>query len=175
MNHRPASLSSLLVLTACLSGGVDPPTDSAREVWPNGTFHLMGTVTYDRNDFSPRNQASETHWFDLSVNPGPVLSAESTAGYCRRPVENAQGMPITAVSRAYRGPITWYCGEVTLTVRAFGSTLRGEMSVPFEQRVRRRGACLQYNEEGRCLRYDMIIESRRRRASAPLRIGGRGR
>ncbi len=68
---------------------------------------------------------SETYEADLFLGPGGHMHLESTAGICREPD------PVEVQVQLARGVRTFTCGNVSYVLRTAGSTLRGEITVPY--------------------------------------------
>ena len=155
----------VLAATGCASGGGSPEATLGPLDWPEGHFSLIGIVRF----YHPSGPSqSETYEADLVVGPGGHMRLESTAGTCREPD------PMEVQEQLARGVRTITCGNASYVLRPAGSTLRGEITVPYVQNVQERGRCLRRGEHGICLEYNVIFQERQATARVPLRVQRRG-
>ncbi len=154
-----------LAATGCASGGGSPEATPGPLDWPEGQFVLIGTVQYTQ---SSERTVSEMYEAGLFVGPGGHMHLESTVGICREPD------PIEVQVQLARGVRTFTCGNVSYVLRTAGSTLRGEITVPYVRTVQQRGRCIRQAENGSCLEYTVTYQEHQATARAHLRVQRRG-
>ena len=101
---------------------------------------------------------------------GSSLTSQNRSGVCRdltrQEVERDE-----ALRRK-----TFRCGDFTYVLEPAGSTIRGELTVAVDERIRQRGTCLRYRGTGpaQCTVYRWDVNSRRTQKRAQLTVSTMG-
>ncbi len=155
MKGSASLLFMVVAASACASTGGAPASPPGPVSWPIGEYALEATVEYQYDAVNRSNTAREDYFLDLAIGPGGSLALLNPPGVCRDPTR-----PEVERDEALRRR-TFRCGDFTYVVEPAGSTIRGELTALVNERIRRRGTCIEYSFLGGCMAYQWYLNSGR--------------
>ena len=164
MKGSSSLLLLLVAVPACSSTGGAPASPPGPVSWPIGEYALEATVEYQDDGLNRPNTAREDYFVDLAIGPGGSLALLNPPGVCRDATRPELERDEALRRRTFR------CGDLTYVVEPAGSTIRGELTAIVNERIRRRGTCIEYSFLGGCMEYQWYLNSRRTQKRARFRV-----
>ena len=157
-------LLMVVAASACSSTGGAPASPPGPVSWPIGEHALEATVEYRDDGLNRSNTVHEDYSVDLAIGPGGSLVLLNPPGVCRDPTR-----PEVERDEALRRR-TFRCGDFTYVVEPAGSTIRGELTAIVNERIRRRGVCIERTHLGGCSKYQWNLNIGRTLKRARFRV-----
>ena len=164
---RRPSVLLLLLMPGCLSSGPKANATPGPMDWPVGEFQLRATIQYRRDTGASQSNATEEHWANLTIAPGPEMWMESSTGMCRDP------NPQEVERDMARGERRFQCGNALFLLRPAGSTIRADLTVSVTQTTRERAGCIRW-EKNTCAEYGYNLRDREVSQRVSMRVQGPG-
>ena len=155
MKGSRSLLLMVVAASACSSTGGAPASPPRPVSWPIGEYALEATVEYRDDGLNRSNTVREDYSVDLAIGPGGSLVLLDPPGVCRDPTRPEVERDEALHRRTFR------CGDLTYVVEPAGSTIRGELTATVNERIRRRGRCIERSYLGGCMEYRWYLNSGR--------------